>query len=282
MVIGASVRLFEEIASYDRAFFNFFVPVRGPETWTMMKSASCCAGARRWRGTAKVSGSACRDEGQGAGDHLHDRRESAAGGYAVRCAAGARDGPGGASAAGDGGRLTPLLKHVLTTCPEPEQTIGCADSPARSRIAERDRETGAAAAEVVYRTARQIAEGRFLASEGEGRAVRPRTGYRIRCFAPGTRCVICAPRAGGGTVCGVQSARGFRWRAAEFLDDKWREFGTGRRLAGGGAIDPDYRPPSRTSRSSGGTSSICRSHGEGRQEHEAAMLLAESEDGRVN
>lgn len=30
MVIGASVRLFEEIAAYDRAFFNFFCPVEVP------------------------------------------------------------------------------------------------------------------------------------------------------------------------------------------------------------------------------------------------------------
>ena len=31
MVVGASVRLFQEIAAYDRAFFNFFLPVEVPD-----------------------------------------------------------------------------------------------------------------------------------------------------------------------------------------------------------------------------------------------------------
>ena len=281
MVIGASVRLFEEIASYDRAFFNFFVPVEVPN----LDDDEICELLRR---CAEVEGNtkfldqlaAMRDKVRAitymTGGNprlvvmLYDvlrQHEMAPVVQALRETVGG---------------LTPLLKHVLDDMPR--QQSKTLDALMRLQGVASPNEIAKLARlplNVVTAQLGRLREGRFLASEGEGKG-RPatyrisdpmfRTWYQMRYLRPAGRRVELF----------VEFIRA--WFSVEerrkFLDDKWREFGTGRRLGMEAALSIQHYAAALEDKQEqwGHVQHLVEVMVKEGREHEAAMLLAESEE----
>jgi tetratricopeptide (TPR) repeat protein len=177
MVVGASVRVFEEIAAYDQAFFNFFSPVEIPN----LSEDEICELLRKCaeleRNTAFLAQfEAQRDKVRAitylTGGNprlvlmLYDvlrHREMTPVVQALR------DTVGG---------LTPLLKHVLDDMPR--QQSKTLDALVRLRGAAPPNEIAAAARlplNVVTAQLGRLKEARFVVVEGEGKG-RPAT-YRV-------------------------------------------------------------------------------------------------------
>ncbi len=177
MVIGASVRLFQEIATYDRAFFNFFSPIEVPD----LSEDEICQLLRR---CAEAEGNASflaqfdtvRDKVRAitfmTGGNprlvlmLYDvlrHREMTPVVQALRETVGG---------------LTPLLKHVLDDMPR--QQSKTLDALVRLRGADSPKgiaEMARLPLNVVTAQLGRLKEGRFVEVEGEGKG-KPAT-YRI-------------------------------------------------------------------------------------------------------
>jgi tetratricopeptide (TPR) repeat protein len=279
MVIGASVRLFDEIASYDRAFFNFFVPVEVPN----LTDDEICELLRR---CADVEGNtgflaqfdAMREKVRAitymTGGNprlvvmLYDvlrQQEMAPVVQALR-----------ETVSG----LTPLLKHVLDDMPR--QQSKTLDALMRLQ--------GVAAPNEIAKLARlplnvvtaqlgRLREGRFVVGEGEGKG-RPatyrisdpmfRTWYQMRYLRPAGRRVELF----------VEFIRA--WFSVEerrkFLDEKWRELGTGPRLGLEAVLTIQHYAAALEDKQEqwGHVQHLADVLVQGGQEREAAILLAES------
>ena len=177
MVVGASVRLFEEIAAYDQAFFNFFTPVEIPN----LSEDEICELLRKCAELEKNTAfleqfEALRDKVRAitylTGGNprlvlmLYDvlrHREMAPVVEALRETVGG---------------LTPLLKHVLDDMPR--QQSKTLDALVRLRGAAPPNEIAAMARlplNVVTAQLGRLKEARFVVVEGEGKG-RPAT-YRV-------------------------------------------------------------------------------------------------------
>jgi tetratricopeptide (TPR) repeat protein len=230
MVVGASVRLFEEIASYDRAFFNFFLPVEIPN----LDDDEICELLRR---CAEIEGNttflaqfdAMRDKVRAitymTGGNprlvlmLYDVLRHAEMIPVVRAL---RETVGG---------LTPLLKHVLDDMPR--QQSKTLDALVRLR--------GAASPNEIARLSRlplnvvtvqlgRLKDTRFVVGEGEGKGRPARyrvsdpmfhTWYQTRYLRPAGRRIELF----------VEFIRA--WFSLEerkrLLEDRWRDVGNVRR-----------------------------------------------------
>src|ERR1039458_4868665 len=281
MVIGASVRLFEEIASYDRAFFNFFVPVEVPN----LEDDEICELLRR---CAEVEGNtrfldqldAMRDKVRAitymTGGNprlvvmLYDVLRQHDMAPVVQAL---RETVGG---------LTPLLKHVLDDMPR--QQSKTLDALMRLQGVASPNEIAKLARlplNVVTAQLGRLKEGRFVAGEGEGKG-RPatyrisdpmfRTWYQMRYLRPAGRRVELF----------VEFIRA--WFSVEerrkFLDEKWQELGTGRRLGIEAALTIQHYAAALEDKQEqwGHVQHLVEVMVKEGREHEAAMLLAESEE----
>jgi tetratricopeptide (TPR) repeat protein len=177
MVVGASVRLFEEIAAYDQAFFNFFTPVEIPN----LSEDEICELLRKCAELEKNTAfleqfEALRDKVRAitylTGGNprlvvmLYDvlrQREMTPVVEALRETVGG---------------LTPLLKHVLDDMPR--QQSKTLDALVRLRGVAPPNEIASMARlplNVVTAQLGRLKEGRFVVVEGEGKG-RPAT-YRV-------------------------------------------------------------------------------------------------------
>jgi tetratricopeptide (TPR) repeat protein len=177
MVVGASVRVFEEIAAYDQAFFNFFSPVEIPN----LSEDEICELLRKCAELEKNTAFLAQFEAQrdkvraityltGGNPRLvlmlYDvlrHREMAPVVEALRETVGG---------------LTPLLKHVLDDMPR--QQSKTLDALVRLRGAAPPNEIAGAARlplNVVTAQLGRLKEARFVVVEGEGKG-RPAT-YRV-------------------------------------------------------------------------------------------------------
>jgi len=177
MVVGASVRLFEEIAAYDQAFFNFFTPVEVPN----LSESEICELLRKCAELEKNTAFIAQFEAQrdkvraityltGGNPRLvvmlYDvlrHREMTPVVEALRETVGG---------------LTPLLKHVLDDMPR--QQSKTLDALVRLRGAAPPNEIATMARlplNVVTAQLGRLKEARFVVVEGEGKG-RPAT-YRV-------------------------------------------------------------------------------------------------------
>lgn len=177
MVVGASVRLFEEIAAYDQAFFNFFSPVEIPN----LSEDEICELLRKCAEVERNTAFLAQFEAQrdkvraityltGGNPRLvlmlYDvlrHREMTPVVEALRETVGG---------------LTPLLKHVLDDMPR--QQSKTLDALVRLRGAASPNEIAGAARlplNVVTAQLGRLKEARFVVVEGEGKG-RPAT-YRV-------------------------------------------------------------------------------------------------------
>jgi len=235
MVVGASVRLFEEIAAYDQAFFNFFSPVEIPN----LSEDEICELLRKCaeveRNTAFLAQSEAQRDKVRAITYLtggnprlvlmlYDvlrHREMTPVVEALRETVGG---------------LTPLLKHVLDDMPR--QQSKTLDALVRLRGAAPPNEIAAAARlplNVVTAQLGRLKEARFVVVEGAGKG-RPatyrvsdpmfHTWYQMRYLRPAGRRIELF----------VEFIRA--WFSVEerrqFLDEQWRVLGDngGRGLRG--------------------------------------------------
>jgi hypothetical protein len=200
MVVGASVRLFEEIAAYDQAFFNFFSPVEIPN----LSEDEICELLRKCAEAEKNTAflrqfEAMRDKVRAitylTGGNprlvvmLYDvlrQHEMAPVVQALRETVGG---------------LTPLLKHVLDDMPR--QQSKTLDALVRLRGAAPPNEIASMARLPLNVVTAQL--GRLK----EARC----TGFPIRCSTRGTRCGTSAPPGGGSSFSSSSSAPGSRWRS---------------------------------------------------------------------
>ena len=177
MVVGASVRLFQEIATYDRAFFNFFSPVEVPdlsedEIWELLRRCAEAEGNTGFLAQFQAMRDKVRAITFMTGGNprlvvmLYDVLRHHEMTPVVQAL---RETVGG---------LTPLLKHVLDDMPRQQsKTLDAlvrlrgADSP--KRIAEMAR----LPLNVVTAQLGRLKESRFVVVEGEGKG-KPAT-YRI-------------------------------------------------------------------------------------------------------
>jgi tetratricopeptide (TPR) repeat protein len=235
MVVGASVRLFEEIAAYDQAFFNFFSPVEIPN----LNESEICELLRKCAELEKNTAflaqfEALRDKVRAitylTGGNprlvvmLYDvlrQHEMAPVVEALRETVGG---------------LTPLLKHVLDDMPR--QQSKTLDALVRLRGAAPPNEIAAMARlplNVVTAQLGRLKEARFVVVEGEGKG-RPatyrvsdpmfHTWYQMRYLRPAGRRIELF----------VEFIRAW-FSVAErrqFLDEQWRVLGDkgGRRVRG--------------------------------------------------
>jgi hypothetical protein len=221
MVVGASVRVFEEIAAYDQAFFNFFSPVEIPN----LSESEICELLRKCAEVEKNTAfleqfEALRDKVRAitylTGGNprlvvmLYDvlrQHEMAPVVEALRETVGG---------------LTPLLKHVLDDMPR--QQSKTLDALVRLRGAAPPNEIAAMARlplNVVTAQLGRLKEARFVVVEGE-RADPPPTGFPTRCSTPGIRCDTFAPPGGALSFSSSSSVPGSRWRSG---DNSWRTNG---------------------------------------------------------
>jgi DNA polymerase III delta prime subunit/DNA-binding transcriptional ArsR family regulator len=228
MVVGATVRVFEEIAAYDQAFFNFFCPVEIPN----LTEDEICELLRRCAEIEHNKGflarfDAMRDKVRAitymTGGNprlvlmLYDvfrNRELLPVVQALRETVGG---------------LTPLLKHVLDDMPR--QQSKTLDALARLRGAASPHEIAKLARlplNVVTVQLGRLKEGRFVVVEGEGKG-RPatykvsdpmfHTWYQMRYLRPAGRRIELF----------VEFIRA--WFSVEerrqFLDQRWRDLDAG-------------------------------------------------------
>jgi tetratricopeptide (TPR) repeat protein len=235
MVVGASVRVFEEIAAYDQAFFNFFTPVEIPN----LSESAICELLRKCAELEKNTAFLAQFEAQrdkvraityltGGNPRLvvmlYDvlrQHEMAPVVEALRETVGG---------------LTPLLKHVLDDMPR--QQSKTLDALVRLRGVAPPNEIARAARlplNVVTAQLGRLKEARFVVVEGEGKG-RPatyrvsdpmfHTWYQMRYLRPAGRRIELF----------VEFIRA--WFSVEerreFLDEQWRVLGDngGRGLRG--------------------------------------------------
>jgi DNA polymerase III delta prime subunit len=228
MVVGASVRLFEEIAAYDRAFFNFFLPVEVPELSEdeIYQLLRRCAEAER--NTSFLA-------------HFDEMRSKV---RAITFMTGGNPRlvlmlydvlrhhemtPVVEALRETVGGLTPLLKHVLDDMPRQQSKtldalVRLRGAAAPSRIAEMAR----LPLNVVTTQLGRLKEGRFVVSNGDGKG-KPaiyrisdpmfQTWYQMRYLRPAGRRVELF----------VEFIRA--WFSVEerrqFLNERWGSFGNG-------------------------------------------------------
>ena len=177
MVVGASVRLFQEIAAYDRAFFNFFCPIEVPdlsddEINQLLRRCAEAEGNTRFLAQFEAIRNKVRAITFMTGGNprlvlmLYDvlrHREMTPVVEALRETVGG---------------LTPLLKHILDDMPRQQSKtldalVRLRGAAAPARIAEMAR----LPLNVVTTQLGRLKESRFVVSDGDGKG-KPAT-YRI-------------------------------------------------------------------------------------------------------
>ncbi len=279
MVIGASVRLFDEIASYDRAFFNFFVPVEVPnlaedEISELLRRCADVEGNTRFLAQFDAVREKVRAITYMTGGNprlvvmIYDvlrQQEMAPVVQALRETVGG---------------MTPLLKHVLDDMPR--QQSKTLDALMRLRGVASPNEIAKLARlplNVVTAQLGRLREGRFVVGEGEGKG-RPatyrisdpmfHTWYQMRYLRPARRRVELF----------VEFIRA--WFSVEerrkFLDEKWREMGSVPRLGLEAVLTIQHYAAALEDKQEqwGHVQHLADVLVQGGQEREAAILLAES------